>query len=127
MENQSGKRKQTQLEEWFNGLSHALTALALREENKISLDHDEIRDLDFKGNWAIISQDNQSLFQSDKLALIPFTKGEITIPLEKEPEKIEIIYPNRKASKQFEWNNGFLKISVEDIEFNNALLGYLVY
>ncbi len=104
----------------------ALTALALREENKQSLDQLEINNLDFTGDWALISQDNKSVYNSDELAVVPFGEGKISIPLKKKPEKIFVEYENRSENKSFRWENGFVIIEVEDSEIEKALLGYLI-
>lgn len=104
-----------------------LTALALRENNKRDLDRTKINNLDFNGNWAIISQDDASIFASKKLAIIPFNQGSIRMPLKQKPEKVEVVYQDTSKTKQVDWNNGFLEIHVNDHDLKHALVGYMVY
>ena len=103
-----------------------LTALALREENKESLNHSEINGLEFSGDWALISQYKKSIYDSDELAVIPFSSGKISIPLKKKPKNILVEYENRSEDKAFRWENSFVILEVEDSEIEKALLGYVI-
>ena len=101
-----------------------LTSLALREENKQTLANGKLNNLEFEGDWALIAQDNKSIFNTSKLALIPFKKGFIRIPLAQKPEEVKVIYQDDWQKKEYEWQDGFLTIEVEDQEIDNALLGF---
>jgi len=111
--------------ETFAG-KEVLTALALREENSQTLDKKELQNIDFEGDWALIAQDNQSIYETKKLALIPFKKGFIKIALEQKPNEIKAVYQDKSEKKAFEWQDGFLTLTVEDQEVENTLLGFEV-
>lgn len=112
--------------ETFNN-APVLTALALREENNQSLDHSEINGLDFTGKWALISQNDQSVFEADKVAVVPFGKGQISIPLNNRPKRITVEYENQSEDKQFRWENDIVILEVKEEEIEKALLGYLIH
>lgn len=107
--------------------SNRLTALALRDSAGLS-DRSAIRNIRWQGRWAIISQDEQSIFETGKLALVPFDGGFVEIPLAKRPAKVVAVL--NKAEKPFaswEWKNGTLKINGASLREEPGLNGFLVY
>lgn len=122
----------------FNGNDSVLAALVLREDglNKsagwVQFDRSgnknqkEIQRLRWRGRWALISQDDQDVFSTTALAIIPFDSGALSVPLLHKP--IEITRLNRKEEKlfhQWKWDQGLLFIEVSDSLLHHTA-GFLI-
>ncbi len=119
-----------------NGEDSVLTALALREDrdgnflkNSSSADIGRsalLRQLDFKGRWALISQDDKDIFSTSGLALIPFDAGELVIPCTARPAAItRLNMDGESAYDQWEWKDGRLTVRVTE-EVLEKTAGFLV-
>jgi hypothetical protein len=80
-----------------------------------------------EGRWALISQTDQSLYNSDTIAVIPFDKhSKLFIPLEQEPDKVELIYRDQThAATTFSYRQKGLILETPEDRFD-ALLGFLI-
>ena len=114
------------------GGDSVLTALALRDGNflkDISPDRGDfalLRQLDFKGRWALISQDEKDIFSTSRLALIPFDAGELVIPCPARPAAITRLNMDGESSyDQWEWKDGRLTVRVTE-EMLEKTAGFLV-
>jgi hypothetical protein len=110
-----------------NGEDSVLTALVLRDSSRMNLTKDSpIRQLNWKGRWALISQDNKDIFSSSRLALIPFDAGEIVIPCAARPAGITRLNRSGESSyDQWEWKDAVLTIRVSEDQLNNSA-GFLL-
>jgi hypothetical protein len=109
------------------GGENRLTALALRDSTGLT-DRSAIRNMAWQGRWAIISQDEQSIFEARKVALIPFDGGFVEMPWTKAPAKVVMV--SNKAEKPFtswQWKDGKLKINAEGLLHDPWLNGFVVY
>ncbi|GAA3400541.1 hypothetical protein ACFFNY_16215 [Paenibacillus hodogayensis] len=62
----------------ING-SDRITALALRGSPEGETAYDGLAGIRFSGQWAIVSQDERDVFETKRLACIPFSPGTISI------------------------------------------------
>jgi hypothetical protein len=109
------------------GGENRLTALALRDSTGLT-DRSAIRNVAWQGRWAIISQDEQSIFEAGKVALIPFDGGFVEMPWTKAPAKVVMV--SNKVEKPFtswQWKDGKLKINAEGLLHDPWLNGFVVY
>jgi hypothetical protein len=112
---------------WGRLENNRLTALALRESN-IEFDRSAIKNISWKGKWAIISQDDQSIFESKKVALVPFEGGWIEIPFAKKPVKVVVVSNSKEVpAKSWKWANSRLRIDVAEQSPDQARNGFLIY
>jgi hypothetical protein len=82
--------------------------------------------LDWKGRWALISQDDKDIFTSSSLALIPFDPGELTLPRAIRPAAVtRLDRTGESAFEQWEWNNGKLTIHISEAQLENTA-GFLI-
>ena len=111
--------------ETINGKKN-LTALTLRDREKQTLDPAEIENLDFSGDWSLISQDDHSVWQSKKLAIIPFGTGYLKFPASQPPKEISRVYRNKEEKTDFRWKDGQLIIEVPESLPETGLLGFIL-
>jgi hypothetical protein len=112
-----------------------LTALVLRDGRGRDIlknvspdirDFALLRQLEFKGRWALISQDDKDIFSTSKLALIPFDAGELVIPCPARPAAITRLNMDGEPSyDQWEWKDGKLTVRVTE-EVLEKTAGFLV-
>ncbi len=95
--------------------SAILTALVLRPaEEKIT--DDRAAKIKWSGRWALIAQDEQDIFSSHKLAMIPFDSGYIVMPLTAKPNRISALSQSGyEEYKNWEWSDNMLTIRVNDV------------
>jgi len=99
--------------ETFDG-KEALTALILRDMPKPN-QYDALKPYNWEGRWAIISQDNKGITESDEIVLVPFDEGFITIALPSEPKKITIISTREEIRlENWLWKDGKLTIQINE-------------
>jgi len=105
-----------------------ITALTLREEGSESIQNEVIRNLQFSGNWALISQENQSIFNTLKLACIPFgQQATINIPLKEKPFKVKGVWMDvEQEINDWQYNNGELIIHAEQVNHWDTFMGFVV-
>ncbi|GAB3959953.1 hypothetical protein GCM10028805_57000 [Spirosoma harenae] len=112
---------------WGRLENNQLTALALRESS-IPFDKSAIRAMQWRGRWAIISQDEHSIFDTKKLALIPFDGGSIELSRVKKPTKVVVVTDgSEKPFNSWTWKNGRLTIHSDPVRNNPSVNGFLVY
>lgn len=112
---------------WGRLENNKLTALALRE-SPVPFDRSLIKNIRFQGRWAIISQDDQSIFDAKKVALIPVDGGFVEIPFDKAPSKVVAVFNKaEKPFKTWEWKTGKLKINAQSLRNNPLLNGFVAY
>jgi hypothetical protein len=112
---------------WGRLENNRLTALALRD-NPTPFDRSLIGNIRWQGRWALISQDEQSILTTKKLALVSFDGGFVEIPLSKKPAKVVVVVNKaEKPDSTWSWTNGILKINGESARTNPLTNGFLVY
>ncbi|SEJ20950.1 hypothetical protein SAMN05216327_107103 [Dyadobacter sp. SG02] len=112
-----------QLKCWGRVEEGNLTALVLREGERAQT----VENINWTGQWALISQDNAPITTSGQVALIPFAPGHITLFTQNKPTKI--IHRNINGEStldHWKWADGKLTITVSEEEFKNTA-GYLVH
>lgn len=105
-----------------------ITALALREEGKETLQNKDIGNLQFSGNWALISQDKQSIFNTARLACIPFCQeATINIPLKEKPVKVKGVWMNREREiSDWQYSGHKLAINTAKVDEWDTFIGFIV-
>jgi hypothetical protein len=101
------------------GADSILTALVLREGDKEKITDGRLLQMNWKGRWALIAQDDADVFSSGRLALIPFDEGEISIPCPVRPAAINrVSQTGERAYTQWDWQLGRLtiRISAEQLQ-----------
>ena len=79
----------------------------------------------WSGRWALISQDEQSIFATSQLALIPFDAGWLELPRDAEPAEIRIISRTGETPlRTWKWKEDHLRIDLPDL--TEGLVGLLV-
>ncbi|HVU55401.1 MAG TPA: hypothetical protein VHD83_10115 [Puia sp.] len=112
--------------EGIRGGDSILTALALRGEPAHNTSDPVLGRLDWKGRWALISQDDKDIFASSALALIPFDPGELTLPRTFRPAAVTRLgRTGESAFEQWEWNDGKLTIHISEAQLENTA-GFLI-
>ena len=92
----------------------ALTALILRDMPKPN-QYDALKPYNWKGRWAIISQDNKAITEAAEIVLVPFDEGFITIALPSAPKKIiKISISEETRLKDWNWKDGKLTIQINE-------------
>jgi hypothetical protein len=107
------------------GGSDQLTALALRELKPEADDAAALRGMHWQGRWALISQDNASIFATRKLACIPFDTGSLDIMLDARPSRVVAV----RADDQEEMNDWTFvdgRLHIDASSDHPGLLGFLV-
>ena len=103
-----------------------LTALALRDEDKESVSPEALPVSQWNGRWALISQDDQAIDQSDSLVCIPFDAGQLQLKRKQPPQQLRAVYAEKEQDyPHWKWEEGTLTLNVdeEDIE---QLLGFII-
>lgn len=110
----------------IQGSDSILTSLALRGEPAQNTGDPVLGRLDWKGRWALISQDDKDIFTSSLLALIPFDPGELTLPRAVRPAAVTRLgKAGESPFEQWEWNNGKLTIHISEAQLENTA-GFLI-
>jgi hypothetical protein len=103
-----------------------LTALVLREELSHLVNRSEIRNIDWSGDWALISQDDNSIYDCQTLACIPFDAKSLTLPFTS-IKKIAVVYKDsEKILDSVKDKNGFVELLTKEVDSEN-FLGFLIF
>ncbi|MGE5645808.1 MAG: hypothetical protein ACM336_08450 [Acidobacteriota bacterium] len=87
----------------------ALTALALRNEKPDAAG--PLRGMQWEGRWALISQDAASIFDTRRLALVPFDGGSIEVPLAARPRRVLALRDGREEPYEgWSYTGGTLRL-----------------
>lgn len=107
------------------GGSERLTAVALRAQMPHGPDAKPLRGMRWEGRWALISQDDGSVFSSRRLACIPFDSGFLEVPLESRPERVlRVRAGGEEAVTNWRFSDGKLRLEVPS--GSDSMLGFLV-
>ena len=102
-----------------------LTALTLREQDKHLVPRDALRGTTWQGNWALIAQDDEDIFQSRRLACIPVDGIFLELPRRSRPRRVIAVKSNSEEPwNDWKWADGKLQLSVEQADAE--LLGLAV-
>jgi len=107
------------------GGSERLTAVALRARKPEGPDAEPLRGMRWEGRWALIAQDDDSIFASGKLACIPFEAGFLEVPLDSRPDRVLAVRGGREEAVN-DWSFGDGKLRLEVPAGSDSLLGFLV-
>ncbi|MBN9380909.1 MAG: hypothetical protein J0H74_09095 [Chitinophagaceae bacterium] len=104
-----------------------LTALALREGRRLEIpEGSRIRQMNWKGRWALISQDEGDILSTSALALIPFDEGEIVLPFPSRPVEISRLGTDGEQRwNGWDWADGRLTVRVTE-EMLDTTAGFLI-
>ena len=109
---------------WGRMENKKLTALVLRGEKEPG--YQELAPFEWKGRWAIIAQDDKSVAESSKLAVVPFDEGQISIKASSKPKKILVVgLSSENESRDWTWEQGFIKIKITN-ENLSTIAGFLI-
>jgi hypothetical protein len=113
-----------QLNCWGRVENKKLTALVLRGKKP---DASEIvQSYEWDGRWAIISQDNQSINESSKIAIVPFDAGKIALKTASKPRKaLAIGLKGESPANNWTWEQGVLVITINEEQLNHTA-GYQI-
>jgi hypothetical protein len=111
------------LEKWQG--ETRLVALILKDGDGPGVDLGDGSHVRWSGCWALISQDEQSIFATSQLALIPFDAGWLELPRNAEPAEIRIISRTGETPlRTWKWKEAHLRIDLPDL--TEGLVGLLV-
>jgi len=109
------------LEKWHG--ETRLVSLILQQGPAADLG--ERREVKWSGRWALISQDEQAIFRTSGLALIPFEAGMIDLPFVSRPKEIRIVSRQGETLLQsWSWEKERLRIDLPAL--SEGLVGLLV-
>lgn len=107
------------------GGAERLTAVALRSQKPEGAEAKPLRGMRWEGRWALISQDENGIFDSGKLACIPFDTGFLEVPLDSRPERVFAVHAGgEEAVTKWSFIDGKLRLNVPS--GSDSLLGFLV-
>ena len=101
-----------------------LTSLILRGKKDSSLD--ELQAFVWEGRWALVSLDAKGILEAERLALVPFDPGFISISLSASPEIIEKV--NIQGTTQFrgwQWEKGVLTVRLDQQDLDQTA-GFII-
>ncbi|MFT4152752.1 hypothetical protein [Parafilimonas sp.] len=102
-----------------------LTALALRPSKTADRLTETDDKISFSGRWALISQDEKSIYTTNTLAIIPFDAGYISIT-SAQPKSVSRLNIQGEANyTNWQWKDGKLSISISEKESANTA-GFLI-
>jgi hypothetical protein len=105
---------------------HRLTALVLREQDKHLVPRGVLRGTTWHGNWALIAQDDEEIFQSRRLACLHVDGTFLELPRRSRPQRlIAVKSTSEEPWGAWDWAGGKLRISVE--QEDPELLGIVVW
>lgn len=104
-----------------------LTAVALRDQFPRNDIHDPHIDVEWKGRWALISQDDLGLARSQRLACIPFDGGYLQLRLDHSPREVRAVYGSEEIPYvHWKWEGGRLLLNSTDTRERSDFVGFLV-
>jgi hypothetical protein len=107
-------------EEEING-KKILTALTLRPEEKELIRDPYLQSMQWSGTWSLISQDNEDLSTSKKIAVIPFGAGKISFPSSKRPSSVKRENTaGQLPLTNWVWEKGKLTINLDEKMFSQT-------
>lgn len=102
-----------------------ITALTLRNAEVQASSSQSLKGCSWKGNWAVIAQDDLDIFSSRRLACIPVDGTLFQIPRAKAPSRLQAVTLSSEESwKDWTWANGSLTLRVASPP--EDLLGFLI-
>lgn len=105
----------------------ALTALALRAPSSLAQQDPALRGLRWTGTWALLAQDDASIFAAPRTAVIAFTAGTIALPRDRAPKSITAVFTTHEAPHEnWAWADGQIRLTVDEATVNQPLLGFLI-
>jgi hypothetical protein len=108
------------LRNWGRSENGVLTALTLRTENV------PVENINFSGNWGLISQNEQSITTTSRLAVIPFSEGKIELPCANKPMKVtKLNMQGTTPADNWSWAAGRLTITITSTQLDHTA-GFLV-
>ncbi|MEQ9286898.1 MAG: hypothetical protein RIG77_08325 [Cyclobacteriaceae bacterium] len=112
-----GLEKSMEIKCWgrleFASGQETLTALILDESPTRKGQFPQLDFFNWKGRWALVSQDNNGILKTEKLVVIPFDPGFISIEMNTKPLKVFSVGLDRPDHPvDFRWNDGKLMIEV---------------
>jgi hypothetical protein len=102
-----------------------LTALTLREQDKHLVRAGALGGTNWRGNWALIAQDEEDIFRSRRLVCVPVDGTLLELPRRARPRRVVGVKSNSEEDwSAWSWADGRLRISMEQAD--EELLGLVV-
>ncbi|MHA4809453.1 alpha-amylase family protein [Flavitalea flava] len=108
-----------------NSLQHSTKIQSLESPGN-NRRNERLASLKWEGRWGLLSQDDQDIFSTTRLAIIPFDAGTITLPYPVKPVSISQL--NRAGETLFdkwEWKDGSLTIRITEEQLQETA-GFLI-
>jgi hypothetical protein len=104
-----------------------LTALALREPSPVALAAPELGGLSWTGRWILIAQDDCSIFDSRRLAIIALAPGTLRLPRAEAPHAVKQVWAHHESDHAgWRWANGMFELTTTQSALAEPMLGFLV-
>lgn len=104
-----------------------LTALALREPSEEAENDAALRGLRWTGRWAVIAQNDGSIFDDKAVALVPFASGDLRLPRAQKPARVHAVgRAKTQPWERWRWQDGVLVVEVDEATCASDLLGLIV-
>lgn len=101
-----------------------LTTLILQGEKESEFE--ELLPYEWSGRWALISQTDERIEDSKKLAMVPFDKGSISIKLNQKPLAVsKLSLEGMIPYSNWSWKKGKITIEVDENSLNETA-GFLI-
>ncbi|WP_159523017.1 alpha-amylase family protein [Sunxiuqinia indica] len=92
-----------------------LTTLILNGSKDESIE--TLKSIEWQGRWAVISQTDESIFNSSKLAVVPFDAGSFSIQLSRKPSSVQkLSVDGIEPCSDWKWENGSIIFEVDDTQ-----------
>lgn len=107
---------------WGRAEKGKLTALTLRADGE----NKPVENISWSGNWGLISQDDNTISATTRLAVIPFSEGKIELPYPNKPQKVtKLNMQGTVPADNWSWSAGRLTINVTSAQLDHTA-GFLV-
>ena len=103
-----------------------LTAVALREDkSEKTSPYKTLRGMTWQGRWALIAQDDESIFSSRRLACLPVDGTTLQIPLSRRPNRVLVVTRSAEAEwSDWSWKGDRVTLRCENDK--EGLLGFII-
>lgn len=107
------------------GGTKRVTALVLRESEKHLANTGALKGMQWQGNWALIAQDDEDIFNSRRLACLSVDGVVIEIPWRSRPDRLLAVARSTEAEwPHWTWTSHGVKLSAEGA--GEDLLGFMI-
>jgi hypothetical protein len=102
-----------------------LTAVVLRDQVEQAEALAALRHMRWQGSWALIAQDDEDIFASQRLALLPVNARELSLPRPSKPNRVVAVRPSGEETwSGWTWNENVLTVRTDGQA--DQLLGFVL-